>query len=195
MRKIAIVIVILLAAGAAGWAQGKVLNVPLRWTPKESPDIPAVDLTGVVASLKVDPMQDKREDSSVIGENPEKKPPVRVVTTTDVAGFVRDHLVTQLKNLGFSVSGTSGDRTLQSELLQFWVRDTGSYEATIRVKLTVRDASGTELWTGVVSGKGGNWGRQLKVDNYNETISDAVLDLVANLAKASEFRATLRQKW
>lgn len=91
MRRIAFVILMLVGGLEIAIAQGKVLSIPLRWMPKESPDIPAVDLTGVTASIKVDRIADKREDVSAIGENPEKRPPVRVVTTADIAGFLSEH--------------------------------------------------------------------------------------------------------
>lgn len=100
MRRIAFVILMLVGGLEIAIAQGKVLSIPLRWMPKESPDIPAVDLTGVTASIKVDRIADKRENVSAIGENPEKRPPVRVVTTADIAGFLSEHLASELTNPG-----------------------------------------------------------------------------------------------
>ncbi len=187
----------LVAACTAGVVEAqpkpKTLDVPLVWTPKEAPAMPVVDLTGGVRPFTITPFADARDNRSAIGENTEKKPPVTVVTSSDVPKFVSDNLSRELKQLGLDVSGTDPDRVLSGELLQFWVRDTGSYDATLRVKLTMRDRAGTELWTGVATGRGENWGRQLKPINYTEAIATAVLDLVANLVKTPEFMKTLKK--
>lgn len=171
----------------------KTLVVPLAWTPKEAPALPVVDLTGGVRPFKILPLADARENRDAIGENPEKKPPVTVVTSSDVTKFVSDNLSRELKQLGLEVSGSETDRVLSGQLLQFWIKDTGSYDATLRVKLTMRDGAGTELWTGLATGRGENWGRQLKPINYTEAMTTAVLDLVANLVKTPEFMRTLKK--
>ena len=69
-----------------------------------------------------------------------------------------------------------------------------SVSRTVRVKLTVSDMAGTELWTALATGRGENWGRQLKAINYTEAITTAVQDLVANLLQTPQFLQTLKHK-
>lgn len=195
-RVFRIVLVLLCVAGHA-WAapeqKTKTLDVPLEWTPKESPALPVVDLTGGVRTLHVKSFTDVREEPSVIGENPEKKPPVSVRTSSDVAAFVTKAVVRELTQLGLEVGEQGAERILTGEITQFWVKDTGSYDATIRVKLTVRDAAGAELWTGLATGRGENWGRQLKPVNYTEALTSALLDLMANIVRSPEFMTAIRK--
>jgi hypothetical protein len=169
------------------------LDVPLAWTPKEAPALPVVDLTGGVRRLQVKAFTDVRNERGLIGENPEKKPPVSVRTSSDVAAYVTGAVSRELSQLGLEISEQDPERVLTGEITQFWVKDTGSYDATVRVKLTVRGADGMEVWTGLASGRGENWGRQLKPINYTETLTSALLDLVANIVRTPEFMKSIRK--
>ena len=154
--------------------------------------MPVVDLTGGVHRLKFEALTDARQDPAAIGENPEKRPPVSVRTSTDVSKFVSDAVAKELSMLGLELDN-GGERVLSGEITQFWVKDTGSYDATVRVKFTSCDTAGAELWTGLVSGRGANWGRQLKAINYTETLTAAVLDFITSLARSAEFMKGLRK--
>jgi hypothetical protein len=180
-------------AWAAPNQKAKTLDVPLAWTPKEAPAVPVLDLTGGVYSFHVDMFTDAREAPSLIGENLEKKPPVSVRTSSDVASFVTKAVVRELTQLGVEMREQGAERILTGEITQFWVRDAGSYDATIRVKVTIRDASGTELWTGLATGRGENWGRQLKPINYTETLTTALQDLIAHIVGSPAFVKAIKR--
>jgi hypothetical protein len=159
----------------------------------ESPAVPVLDITGGVRTLLVEPFTDAREEPSVIGENPEKKPPVSVHTSSNVAEFVTKAVVRELTQMGLEMREQGAERILTGQITQFWVKDTGSYEATIRAKVTVRDAAGTELWTGLATGRGENWGRQLKPLNYTETLTAAILNLITNIVGTPEFMKAIKK--
>jgi hypothetical protein len=175
---------------SAAIAAAKEFKLELKWTPKEAPDLPALDLTGGINSLEFPALVDKREKPTQIGENPEKE--TTIVTSSDVPAFVHGVLRTELKGLGLEFKDSGADRVLKGELLHFWARDAGSYSATVRVKFTVLDG-GAEVWTGMVQGTGENWGRSLKAINFTETFSGAISDLMVKLLQTPEFKAALKK--
>lgn len=168
----------------------KEFKLELKWTPKEAPQLPTLDLTGGINSLEFPAFTDKREKPTHIGENPEKD--TTVVTASDVPAFVHGVLRTELKGLGLEFKDSGADRVLKGELLHFWARDAGSYSATVRVKFSVLDG-GNEIWTGIVQGTGENWGRSLKAINFTETYSGAISDLLVKLLMTPEFKAALKK--
>ena len=50
------------------------------------------------------------------------------------------------------------------------------------MKLNVKSKSGKALWSGLVGGSNGRWGKSYKLANYQETLSDAMIDLAQKLA-------------
>ena len=47
--------------------------------------------------------------------------------------------------------------------------------AFVAVLITVQDAGGKELWSGLVTGEAKRWGRSYNEENYMETLSDALV--------------------
>jgi hypothetical protein len=188
-------IIVLSLAALIGFAAAKPLSIELKWTPnKETPALPAFEMTGGVYSLQIDQLVDKREKGTQVGENSEKKDVAPVVTSSGVAQFVTETLVTQSKKAGLDVRASGGERVLKGELLEFWVQETTTYVGTVRVKFMLVGADGAELWTAVVAGSGGNFGRSLKPVNYTETFTNALSDLTKNLYSQSGFTAALRRR-
>jgi hypothetical protein len=176
-------------------ARPKTLDVPLAWTPNPGDRYqePSLDLTGGIYSVRLESFVDAREKGNQIGENSEKKETVPVYTRSDVAGFLTEVVTAQLKRTGLDIRNSDADRIVRAEVMELWVQETNRYHGTVRLKLTVTDAAGKELWVGMVGGVGENWGRSLKPLNYTETISNSVLDLVANILKNPGFIATVRK--
>ena len=178
-------------------AEEKQYAVPLRWMLNVQGDhpqaLPSIDTTGGLRMLRIDALVDGRAKGAQIGENTDRRPPVRIVTGSDVSAFIRDALTNQLRLAGVPLVDTDADRVLKTELLQFWAVGNRSYRADVRLRCTVTDAAGTELWSGVVGGTGENWGRALNKDNYNETFSNAVFELIVKLLTHEKFIATLRK--
>ena len=191
-RTIAVALTAALASTSALGARSKELTVILKWNPNEKPSIPVLETTGGVRSLTIAAVVDRRDKGKQIGENLEGKVPVPVVTQSDVAGYVREHLAGQLKAIGIDLSdGEGGDRILKSELIELWVAEEKRYRGSLRMKVTISDSNGKEIWSALVGGSSDNFGRSLKPDNYTESVSDALQDLVAKLVAAPGFRSAM----
>ncbi len=173
-------------------AAPKELIVVLKWNPNVKLPMPTLDMTGGLFSFSVAPVIDKRDKGTQIGENVEGKVPVPVYTKSDVPAFIGEHLAAQLKRIGLDVqAGETGQRVLRPELVEFWVSEGNHYNASVRVKVTITDTRGKELWTGMVGGGSDNFGRSLKPDNYTEAYSNSIQELAAKLVSAPGFRASI----
>jgi len=207
MKRIAQVVVVACilgaVAGAVAKAQRKTLLIRLQWIVNidHTVALPAVDMTGGLRTLKVESVVDKRDNGNregvvrtQIGENTEKKVAVPILTDSNVAQFVTNGLLPQLKSAGLPFMPGDAELVLRFELTEFWATETTRYRASVRARCTLTDADGKEVWTAMVGGVGENWGRSLKDYNYNETFTSAVFDLATNLLKQDAFMKGLKKK-
>lgn len=175
----------------------KSLNVPLKWTtnPRGNVPEPTLETTGGIYAVRLEPVVDKRDNTGggkQIGENTEKSPVVPIFTDTNVATFLDEVVRAQLKRTGLELVADGAERVVRPELMEFWTIETSTYRSTVRLKVSVTDVQGKEIWSGIVGG-GENWGRSLKPQNYTESISNSILDLVANLVKSQGFVGAIRK--
>jgi hypothetical protein len=197
MRHTCTLVLLLLGIVMSGtsFAKDKELNIVLKWSPNEKQSMPVLDTTGGILPVALPPMVDKRDKGKQIGENNEGKDIVPVYTMSDVPAFVRERVTAQLKTIGLDVTAADrGDRVLKSELTEFWVSEGKRYHGSIGLRVSLTDAGGKELWSAVLNGSSDNFGRSLKAENYNESLSDAIQDLAAKLAGAPGFRAAIAKK-
>lgn len=198
MRAAALFVALVLAGAVALAAAPRILMVPLQWSLNIHGDhptaLPSMDVTGGMHTLRVEKIVDRREKDREIGENTEKPDHVSIQTTSDVAAFVANNLVTELRSAGLDLVTENPDLVLSLELIEFWATERSSYRASVRVRARLTDAGGHELWSGIVGGVGENWGRSLKVVNYNETFSNSVFDLAVALLSQSAFQGHLRRQ-
>jgi hypothetical protein len=192
---IACLTAVLVSATAFGGAD--LLNIPLKWTPTSTlVSMGTIDLSGniVTTSIHFEALTDARQNPSLIGENRENANKFRQVTTTsDVAAFVTDHFKESLHAAGLNIVDGAADVTISGELRQFFVTETTTYKGEVSVILHVKNSAGKDLWTGVVGGDSGRFGRSYKADNYYETVSDMVLRASYNLLSNQGFRDTLQK--
>jgi len=176
-------------------ARPKELTVILKWNPNEKQSMPVFETTGGVLPLMIADVSDKRDRGKQIGENTEEKVAVPVYTVSDVPEYVRGHLTAQLRAIGLDVSaGDVGERIMRPELVEFWVAESDRYRGSVRLRVSVTDSRGKEIWSALVGGVSDHFGRSLKPDNYTESFSDATQDLAAKLVAVPGFRAALAQK-
>lgn len=195
----AVAIGIVLAVPAT--AQVKTLLMQLQWrvNVEHSVALPAVDMTGGLRSLRIEPVVNRLDAANMaagrtkIGENTEKKVPVGVFTDSKTEEFVTAGLLPQLKSAGLPIAAGDADLVLRCELTEFWATETTRYRASVRARFALSDAAGKELWVGMVGGVGDNTGRSLRDWNYNETFTSAVIDLAANLLKQEAFTKALKK--
>lgn len=173
-------------------------NVALAWVPTEDVAQPKVQTItpGAAAAppslrIEIQALADARETPKRIGENREdleKTGCIYPVTTKDdAAAWTTDRFRFLLGRLGFHVGDKDGDVVLSGELRQFFVTEGGTYDGEIGLKLDVVSKDGKALWSGIVRGTSGHWGKSYKLANYHETLSDTLIDLVQHLAADPNF--------
>jgi hypothetical protein len=181
-----------LLVSGADFARGATLeNIPLKWTPTSAlSEWGPVDVSGamITAKIHVETFVDTRQNPTLIAENREKADKVRQVTTSsDVAGFVTDHLKESLHGAGLNTVDGDADINISGEIRQFFVTEMSTYNGEISLLIHVKNRGGKELWSGVVTGDASRWGRSYSAANYYETISNMVLSATHNLLANTGF--------
>jgi hypothetical protein len=198
MKPIRTVSVMLVVAGLAASVAGaqKSLLVRLKWTPNKTDNqlFPVLDITGGLFTVRFDPMADKRNKGRQIGENTQGKTPVSIRTYDNVGTFLDKWITDKMRGLGLTITQDNPERVITLELIELWAIESTRYQCVIRVKVQVLTPDGKEIWAGVIAGNGENWGRSLKELNYQETISNAILDLIYTLATEPKFILSLKKQ-
>jgi hypothetical protein len=186
IRRVPLLFVLLLA----GCATGRLENVPLVWKPTSTLGAAGhIDLADVrAAKVKVAPMVDPRQTPSLIGENREESTPRTVTTRDDVAAFLTARFKMLFTNAGLDVVDSGETAIVKGEVKQFFVAEASTYEAQVRVLITVADSSGKPRWSGVTDGSASRFGRSYRAENYYEVLSDAVITAVASLLTDEGFQ-------
>lgn len=182
-------VALLLALGAA-----KLDGVPLRWKPTESTAKVLNQAARAFREKKVQvlPFTDAREDRALVGRNTEDKTPRDVTTRDDVGGWCSTRLSALLKQAGVPVVTERAELVISGEVTRFMVDESDRYRGAISLKLSVRDAAGQELWSGLVSGDSDHFGRSYKEENYMEGLSDSFLGAASGLFTDPDLGAKLQ---
>lgn len=173
-------------------------NVPLKWTPTSTlSEMGPVDISGALLTIKIslDPLVDTRQNPSLVAENREKADKVRQMTTSsDVAGFITEHLKDSLRGAGLTIVDGGADINISGEVRKFFVTEMSTYVGEMSLLIHVKNSAGKELWTGIVAGDSTHWGRSFSAANYYETLSDMVLRASYNLIANPGFRDALGKR-
>jgi uncharacterized lipoprotein YajG len=186
--------IVVLVAGLVGCAgQRPHEGIPLVWKPTSSLNVGVIPLNDFSkVTLTVRPFADTRTDKQSIGKNIEHLPAIQPVTTRDnVAAFCTEHFKEILKRQGLKVSN-NGNVVLSGEVVEFFVTEENTYDARVAIKLMATDASGKVLWEGMIGGDSHRFGRSYSLENYYETLSDALIDGVQHLLQGSNFSSSIR---
>jgi hypothetical protein len=172
--------------------QTPLLNQPLAWIPTKTLDLGVTQKTaGTPATVRVETFSDTASDPKLVGENVEQATP-RLVTTTDPVGaFVTHHLQQLFAQAGYPAGGADADRVVSGEVSKFFVSEKDNYSGSVVLNVTVSDRSGKVLWQGTVWGANETFGRSYHLDNYQQVLSDSLLDAANNLLKNPALRDTL----
>lgn len=177
----------------AGCASTGLENIPLLWKPTTGMfAMGPSQMVGLEdARLQVDPVVDKRENPALIGQNREEQTPRLVTTPDDVAAFVTGRMKALMSAAGIKVVDNGGTAILKTELRQFFVDETDTYQAEAIVRVTLTGPDGNVLWSGLSSGAAARRGRSYRADNYYETLSDSLVGAVQQLLQNRGFRKAL----
>jgi hypothetical protein len=185
----------LLVAGCGHMALNDDSNasaIPPIWKPTTSiAQAGSIDLTGRAnARLRVE-VTDNRSDPGFIGRNSEKLPPRKVTTADGVTAFVNEHMKQLISGTGVIEVDDAGIVILKTEIQQFFVEETETYNGDVRLKVILVNSSGNQVWTGITSGSSIRFGRSYSAANCYETLGDTLIDAVHNLMQSETFRAAL----
>lgn len=194
-RLAALTAVSLASAILVGCAQTTaLLNQPLAWTPTNTLDLGTTQSHGTPATVQLQAFGDTASNPAQIGENLEEATP-RVVTTADPVGpFVTQHLEQLFTQAGYAPGGANADRIISGDVQKFFVREKDTYRGNVVLVVTVRDRSGSVVWRGSAWGTNQTFGRSYHIDNYQQVLSDSLIDAADNLLKNPQFRQALTIK-
>ncbi len=186
---------VLLAGGIVGCQRPTELHVPLAYRPTDTLQVPNLE-GGLPPNLRLAILATNgRGDRTNIGENVERNVAVPVLPEqTTPEQFLQEAVKQELTHAGFAMVSepAQATRVLRLDVRRFWVQESSTYRGTINVNAELTDASGKQLWQGGIAGDSQRFGRSLAPDNYEETFSDASIDLVHNLLASEGFMRALQ---
>ena len=191
MRKLTSIGFICLAVSACAVSRVDNLSVPLAYSPNPK----GVGLLGGLtcngyAQLTV---TDARVDKTLGLRTHESKPlKAEVTTSSDVPAWVRDGVQNFLQQNGVTQGKGPSVRLAVDSLRtteSIWHRS--SYEANIALTGQLQSASGKTCFKSTVQGTGGNYGYSGSVENYQQTLNQALDDATKHLAQQEGFRDAL----
>jgi hypothetical protein len=183
-------------ASAAAWAGDKnMTGVPLAWTPTSTlaESMGPLNLLPLAkAKIWIEPFTDTQADKAVIGENQEKSVPRTISTKDDVAAFLGQHMIALYKEAGLPMAANAQEATavVSVEVLRCKVTEKDTYKGELSLIVQVT-AGGKPVWRGSVMGEATRWGRSYKLENYDEAISDSLMDAVGKSLKSEAFLKAL----
>lgn len=189
-RTVRIAAALSIAVLGACAAQTPLQNVSLQWKPSANANFGVVEVTGRKFSFET--FKDVRQRPELIAENREKATPRLVTTKDDVGAFVTTHMRQIFDRGGLTTVDSGGDAVVSGEVRQFFVDETDTYKANVVVHLTIRNGAGAVLWDGDVSGSASTFGRSYSMENYNQVLSDSVIDATAALLSDHDFRSAMK---
>jgi hypothetical protein len=167
------------------------LNKPLAWTPTTTLDLGVTQGHGTPATVQFQTFADTAANPALVGENIEQAPP-RLVTTSDPVGpFVTQHLQQLFTQAGYASGGQNADRSISGEVQKFFVREGNNYDGSVELNVTVSDRDGKVLWHGTAWGTNQTFGRSYHLDNYQQVLSDSLINAADNLLKDPGLRNSL----
>lgn len=181
-----------LLAGCA--QQTPLLNQPLAWTPTKTLNLGVTQSHGTPATVRFETFSDTASDPALIGENLEQAAPRRVTTADPVGPFVTRQLQLLFAQAGYPSGGASADRVISGQVQKFFVQERDTYRGSVVLDVTVTDRSGKVLWRGTSWGSDETFGRSYHLDNYQQVLSDSLIDAANNLLKSPGLRETLTLK-
>ena len=166
-------------------------SVPLVWKPTSH--VGAFSTSGLAGVLvTMGPFKDVRQNPSEIGRNLEEVSKIKTVSTRDEVGaWCSGHMAEVLSQYGLPI-GKSGGTRLTGEVTDFYVDEDETYRARVTIRLKASTPSGKLLWEGNLSGSATRFGRSYSLENYYETLSDALIDGVDRLLRQTDFLQALK---
>jgi len=180
-------------AGCAAVSKVEPLSIPLAYkaNPKNVGAMGSLSCAATLASVQV---SDARTDKTLGKRTHESKPLKADVTTgSDPAPWVRDGVQGLLAQNRVIFQGSGPTLLISLDTLRttesIWHRS--SYDAQVSLTGELRSPSGKTCWKGTGEGKGGNYGYSGSVENYQETLNEALDAATLQMTQPQAFRDAL----
>ena len=167
------------------------LNQSLAWTPTHQLNLGVTPIVGAPATVRFETFTDTAANPSLVGENVEQSKPRLVTTVSPVGQFVSEHLQQLFAQAGYTAGGANAERVISGQVHKFFVREHNLYRASVVLTLMVRNRSGAVLWQGTVWGRNRTFGRSYQLYNYNQVLSDSVVNVANQLLTNPSVRKAL----
>jgi hypothetical protein len=193
--------IILLVVGLAviiPWAawggndKNKVIQVKFKPTSiiKKGP------LTTPASKIFFEPFRNETASPDQVGENQEDgDSPIRVLSAEvdGPARLIATAFQKEFQEMGFSLADRpeQANRIIGGSIVKFFAVETRLYQTVVRLKVEVKDPDGKVLFNRIYAGSAKRFGRSLSQDNYNETFSDSMIELIETLFSDTEFLKAL----
>ena len=188
----------LVASSALTAADGPSFSMSLQWRPTSplsdtTERIELMPFANVKVALK--PLVDQRKDKTFVGENREKGYSRYVTTTDDVPVLLTSRVLDLMKEAGLPVSDKveGANLVLTGEILRYGVTETQTYKGELRLLLEIHSGD-KSVWKGMVVGRASRFGRSYKPENYQEVLSDVVVEAVSRMLSDQTFLRVLSGK-
>lgn len=178
-------------------ADKRVYKVPLNYTPTKQ--IQPL-WTVIIGEQKIffQTIKDERKlNSTQIGKNIQDEVPYFVCAQeSNPSDFMAQSFRETFEKVGVTIveEATGADLIFEIALKEFWVLEENVYQAKISAIIEVKDGSGKTLWRRPMFGIAKNWGRSHSVTNYNQTFSNAAINLMQNLINDQKFQQLIAAK-
>jgi hypothetical protein len=187
---------LLVAASGCGGGGGSkgVTDVALVHTEKKKIAASSpVDKAFAAGPLEVGQFADGREgEKDVIGVFEENGFKVR--TKGDVRAFWAGALRQGMESAGAKF-GAPANARFDAQLLEFNCIEGNTYNATVRMKITVTRHDGTTApWSKNYDGTSKRWGKSHKDENFTEALSSAVNEVTRKMVQDAEFATAIMGK-
>jgi len=182
-----------MACKSSGASNSGGVSVPLVYHPTNIVEGSLSVPTGK-PKIFIAPVEDTRTQPKAIGENREESTPIPVTIGSGSASqFVHDALRDEMRKHGIDVvdDAAGADRTLSASITTFEANEAPNYHGTILLSVKVLDASGKVLTERTVSGENSTWGKSADPANYQQVLSNAMVDLIGSMMKNADFMQAL----
>ncbi len=193
MKKFSLVLGLFLLACLAVWGcrtAPDVVRVKMDYTPTNAV-LPPKSMPQTPIFIIV---QDQRKNPDQLGENTEKPKVVPVkVEPSEITPFMENAFKREFKKAGLNVvdSQAAAGRILKISILNLWVDEKSTYQATAVTQAEVLDKSGQKLFGDGFRATASRWGSSYSDTEYRKAASDVVVELIKNMFSNDAFMKSL----
>lgn len=177
------------SSGVGGSSKSDGIKVPLLYRPTNLAE-GSLKVPAGKPKVFIAPVEDARSRTTTIGENREDSPPIPVrVGSGTPSQFVQSALREELRRHGVNVvdNAAGADRTLAISISTFEANEAPNYHGQILLMVKVMDASGKVLSESSASGENSTWGKSADPANYQQVLSNSMVDLYSKLMGNADF--------